>query len=917
MIGKKIFHFEILEEIGSGGMGVVYKAKDTKLDRLVALKFLGNNLTDDEESRARFLNEARTISNLDHPNIATVHAIEEFEDTIFICLGYYEGETLKEFLDRDYTFSTEEVFSIIEQIALGLEEAHNTGIIHRDVKPANIFLTRNKQVKILDFGLSKMQKSSVELTQPNVVMGTASYMAPEQIVGEKVSSQSDLFSFGCVMYEIVTGTKPFPGDSALSVSYSIMNSQPEPIQNTRKDIPAELESIIQKALEKRPESRYQSATEILADLDEIKDARDGNGAVSRKVGLQNRVLTLAAILIIAGFFIFNKITNVTTEAASIVVLPFHEETMPEDWNWVSPVLTDLVISHLGKEGDIRVLNSQQEDKILKSLKLKNKKLTKENALQIAQKAKMQSVLMGTIRKENNQIQLSAQLLDSETGNSITNYENIKTEPAQLAGLASNFSSMVRQSFNLQEKEKKNSKNPHSQKAISLDAYRYYIEGKDAAFDLRHKESIEKLSKAIQIDSTFIKAYFHLSHEYARIGENEKAKEILSKGKPYLNDLSEIERLEYLSNKASFDSRWQNYATYMEKLKKLNPHDPSIFYRYGWVQYKKFNQLDAGCEAMETALQIDSTYSPAYNSLAYAYLRNGKPEDAMQIIDLFIKKNPMDIRPRDTKAEFLMLSGHYEKALLECENILISRPDFITTPILVARILNRQGKFYKALRKIESYIANKPSAAYRSEALTVKASILYQTNEFLNAETVIKQAIKIDSTNFEAYSIHGLILLKQNRIFDFENTIERLEHYQARVGGFDGRWFFYYLKGEFAELKEDYNEAINQYSNAIKVNPKDRSFHLTALAKAYQKNQLQKQAISTFTKALEFNSSNALANFHLAKSYEKELEPQQAIKKYEHFLKIWSDNNSNSQEILYAKNRLQALNSTQRTMKGGD
>lgn len=910
MIGKKVFHFEILEEIGSGGMGVVYKAKDTKLDRLVALKFLGKNLTDDEESRARFLNEARTISNLDHPNIATVHAIEEFEDTIFICLGYYEGETLKELLDRGYTFTTEEILSIIEQIALGLEEAHNTGITHRDIKPANIFLTQNKQVKVLDFGLSKMQKS-VELTQPNVIMGTANYMAPEQIVGEKVSAQSDLFSFGCVMYEIITSNKPFPGDSPLSVSYSIMNSQPESIKHTRADIPDELESIVQKALEKRPESRYQSAAEILADLDKIKKVHESNGQVNRKVSLQNRVLALVVILIIAVFFLFNKITNVTNEAASIVVLPFHQEALPEAWNWVSPVLTDLVISHLGKEGDIRVLNSQQEDKILKSLKLKNKKLTKENALQIAQKVKMQSVLMGTLKKENNRIQLNAFLLDSETGNPIRNYENLETEPAQLAGLASNLSSMVRQSFNLKKKTKKDPKKNKSERQISLDAYRFYIEGKDAAFDSRRQEAIAKLSKAIQIDSTFIKAYFHLSHQYFEIGETKKAKEILSEGKPYLDDLSEIDRLEYLSNEAAFDGRWQNYATYMKKLKNLNSHDASVFYRYGWVQYKKFNQLDAGCQAMEKALQIDSSYGLAYNSLAYAYLRNGKPNEAMQIINIFIKKNPMNIKPKDTKAELLMLSGYYEEALSECENILIMQPNFLSTPILMARILVKQGKFDKALQKIKDYLGRSLGANYQSQALTVQANILYKKNKISEAKSVIKNAIKTDSTNFEALWVQGLILLKQNKIQDFKITISQLNYYLARDGGFDGRWFLYFLNGELALFEKKYAEAITQYSNAVKVGPKDHSFYLTALAKAYQFNKQRPKALSSFNAALEFNQGNALANFLLAKALEENQEPEIALKKYTQFLNIWSGADSEIENIIFSKNRLQALRLSQK------
>jgi len=785
------------------------------------------------------LNEARSISNLDHPNIATVHAIEEFEDTIFICLGYYEGETLKELLDRGYKFSTEEIYSIIEQIALGLKEAHEAGVIHRDIKPANIFLTQNKQVKILDFGLSKMHKS-IELTQPNVVMGTASYMAPEQIVGEKVSQQSDLFSFGCVMYEIITGNKPFPGYSSLSVSYAIMNSQPESIRSTREEIPNELEAIVQKALEKRPESRYQSAAEILDDLSKFKGSAVDDSP-KRGIGIQTKIVALAAVLIVVGLFIFNKITPV--KVSSITVLPFYNETMPEDWNWVSPVLEDLVITNLDKSGNIRVLNPKQKDNILKSLNLKGKELSKGNALKIAQKAKTQSVLIGRLKKENNQIAINATLLDSQTGNAIKSYENIKTEPAQLAGLASNLSEKILNTFNLQEKSKNHKKNADTDKTISLEAYRYYIEGVDAAYDLRHKESIEKLSKAIEIDSTFIKAYFHLSHSFYEMGETEKAKSVLHKGKPYLNDLSEIDRLEYLCNEAAFDSRWQNYMTYLEKLKQLNPHDASVFYRYGWVQYKKFNQLDAGIQAMERSLQIDSTYSRAYNALGYAYLRNGEPTKAMGIINTFIRLNPTDINPRDSKAEFLMLTGKYQEAYAECEYILMMRPDFMSTPILVTEILIAQGKLEEAQQTIDDYLERSLSATSKSQAQTVKANIHYQKNELFKADSVINVAIENDSINFEAQWMQGIIALKVGRLSKLEETMTRLNHYLAREGGFDGRWFLYHLQGEYALTKGQYEKAIEQFSNAVKLGPKNRSFFLTVLAKAHILNEQYEEAIS--------------------------------------------------------------------------
>ncbi len=266
MIGKTVSHYRILEKLGEGGMGVVYKAHDTELDRIVALKFLPHGLTDDVSEQARFMQEAKAASALNHPNICAIHTLGEHEGERFIDMEFVDGKTLREIVPVK---NLQDAITYAIQIAEALQEAHTHGIVHRDIKAENIMVNTKNQVKVMDFGLAKL-KGSLKLTKTSSTIGTLAYMAPEQIQGEEVDARSDIFSFGIVLYEMLTGHLPFRGEHEAAIVYSIVNDEPEPLQHYVPDAPSELLHILDRALEKDREDRYQTVHDMLIDLRRLK-----------------------------------------------------------------------------------------------------------------------------------------------------------------------------------------------------------------------------------------------------------------------------------------------------------------------------------------------------------------------------------------------------------------------------------------------------------------------------------------------------------------------------------------------------------------------------------------------------------------------------------------------------------------------
>jgi len=373
MIGSTISHYQIIDKLGEGGMGVVYKARDTRLGRLVALKFLPEDVENSPATRQRFLNEARAASALNHPNVAIVYDVGESDSHSFIAMELVEGESLKEKLKAG-RLTIDQVQALGLQIAEGLQAAHAKGIVHRDIKPENLLLTREGQVKIMDFGIAKVGGGNSHLTQTGTTLGTLAYMSPEQMLADEVDHRSDLWSLGVVLYEMVTGELPFRRDREAAILYEILNREPPPVEVHRPETPANVRTLIGQLLQKDPDRRPSSAADVAVQL---------RSAVST-----------------AGHAV------PAVPAKSIAVLYFENMSSERESDYVCAGITEDIITDLSRIGELRVVSRTD------MLPFRNKEV---NIRQVADALRVNYVLEGSVRKAGNRIRITAQLIDARDG----------------------------------------------------------------------------------------------------------------------------------------------------------------------------------------------------------------------------------------------------------------------------------------------------------------------------------------------------------------------------------------------------------------------------------------------------------------------------------------------------------------------
>ncbi len=378
--GDEVAHYRIIEKIGAGGMGEIYLAEDTKLDRKVALKFLPSSLISNNEIKIRFTREAKAVAKLSHPNIITIYDVGEYKGRPFFAMEYVAGKTLRNFND-DKMPPISSIVDLSIQLCQGLAEAHRMGIVHRDIKSANIIVDKQNRLRILDYGLASVVGSE-DITKTGSTLGTVSYMSPEQVSGRSVDKRSDLFSFGVVLYELLTGQLPFKRDNDGATLQALMQEQPNPLTRYRSDIPESLQQIVLKLLEKNLEIRYQSAEGVIADLKRLLyDSHQSTGSVS-----------------------FDRADN-----KSIVVVPFSNLSADADNEYFSDGLTEEIITDLSGISDLRVISRSS------ALLLKG---TKKDAPTIGNELNVRYILTGSVRKAGNKVRITSQLVDAVTNQQV-------------------------------------------------------------------------------------------------------------------------------------------------------------------------------------------------------------------------------------------------------------------------------------------------------------------------------------------------------------------------------------------------------------------------------------------------------------------------------------------------------------------
>lgn len=413
MIGKSISHYTIIEKIGEGGMGIVYKAEDTRLHRLVALKFLPHSSLPDQAGRERLFHEARAAAALRHPGICTVYDIEEVDGRIFIAMDYLEGRTLKDIIAGG-PLPIDEAVRITAQIADALETAHQKGVIHRDIKPENVMVTSGGQAVLMDFGLAKSWAATAK-TKTGTILGTAGYMSPEQAQGSDVDHRTDIWSLGALLYELIGGKAPFQSDLPQALVYLIISQEPVPLTTMRPGIPAGLERIVNKLLAKMPEHRYQSAAELAADLEDIQSP--AAAPAGRKISLRVAVpavlivLALVLLLVVDPLELLNPSDREIAPGENVLAIMYFDNlAQGGDPQRLGEIITNLLITGLSQSQDLKVVSNQRLYDILKLQGLEDTKvIDRTTATEVAKAAGARWMMLGSILQVSPQMVVTSRL----------------------------------------------------------------------------------------------------------------------------------------------------------------------------------------------------------------------------------------------------------------------------------------------------------------------------------------------------------------------------------------------------------------------------------------------------------------------------------------------------------------------------